>query len=98
MKALSEKVRARMRQDRPMTTISIRMPEDLIDDLKEMATVLGFGGYQPLIRSYIGEGMRRDEARLDHPEVRALQDSLKRHGIADGIIAEVVAETIRKSA
>ncbi len=81
-----------------MTTISIRIPEDLIDDLKEMAPLLGFSGYQPLIRSYVGEGMRRDEALLNEPEVRSLQESLRRHGLSDEAITEVVAETLQKRA
>jgi hypothetical protein len=38
-----------------MTTISLRMPEDVIDDLKQIAPALGFTGYQPLMRSYIGQ-------------------------------------------
>jgi hypothetical protein len=98
MKTLAEKIRGRMRPDRPMTTISIRIPEDLIADLKEMAPLLGFSGYQPLIRSYIGQGMRRDEAALNNPELTGLRQTLERHGIPEDVITEVVAETIRKSA
>jgi len=37
--------------------ISMRIPEDVIDDLKEIAPSLGFSGYQPLIRAYIGQGL-----------------------------------------
>lgn len=96
MKSLGEKIRSRMQKDRPMTTISIRIPEDLISDLKEMAPLLGFSGYQPLIRSYVGQGMRRDEALLAEPEVVSLQESLKRHGLSEEAIAEVVSDTIRK--
>jgi hypothetical protein len=98
MKSLHEKLKGRRRIDRPMTTISIRIPEDLIGDLKEMAPLLGFGGYQPLIRSYISEGMRRDEALLDEPEVRSVEASLKKHGLSDEAITEVMAESIRKRA
>ena len=98
MKSLHEKLKKRHRVDRPMTTISIRIPEDLIDDLKEMAPLLGFSGYQPLIRSYIGQGMRKDEALLDEPEVRALRETLKRHGLGEAAISEVVAQTLQKRA
>jgi hypothetical protein len=56
------KLRKRLRPDRPMTTISLRMPEDVIEDLKQMAPLLGFSGYQPLIRAYIGQGLRSDIA------------------------------------
>ena len=98
MKSMSERIRGRLRKDRPMTTISIRIPEDLIDDLKEMAPVLGFGGYQPLIRSYIGQGMRRDEAKLAQPEVTVTRETLERHGIPEAVIAAILAETLQKTA
>lgn len=47
-----------------MKSINMRMPEDVIRELKEMAPRLGFSGYQPLIRFYIGRGMRADAAAL----------------------------------
>src|SRR3990172_7121875 len=46
-----DNLRKRLDKNRPMTTVSIRFPEDVIDDLKRMAPVLGFSGYQPLIRA-----------------------------------------------
>ena len=58
MKTMRERLKVRLQRDRPMTTISLRMPEDVIDDLKEIAPALGFTGYQPLMRSYIGQGLR----------------------------------------
>ena len=54
MKTASERIKARLKKDRPMTVISMRIPEDVIEDLKEIAPSLGFSGYQPLIRAYIG--------------------------------------------
>ena len=41
------------------------MPEDVIEDLKRIAPLLGFSGYQPLVRAYIGQGLRADLERLD---------------------------------
>ncbi len=98
MKSFRERLKVRMRKDRPMTTISMRIPEDLIEEMKEIAPLLGFSGYQPLIRSYIGEGLRRDEALLAQPEIKVLGDTLRKHGIADDVISDVIAETVRKSA
>jgi hypothetical protein len=37
MKTMRERLKVRLQRDRPMTTISLRMPEDVIDDLKEIA-------------------------------------------------------------
>jgi len=81
-----------------MTTISIRIPEDLIDDLKEIAPILGFSGYQPLIRTYIGEGLRRDEARLGNSQIQALTESLRKQGLDDQAISTVLAEAQLTSA
>jgi hypothetical protein len=98
MKSMSEKLAVRLRKGRPMTTISIRIPEDLIEDLKEIAPLRGFSGYQPLIRSYIGEGMRRDESTLGKPEIRNLIQTLERHGLGEEAIAEVIAVSLQNSA
>src|ERR1035437_7671403 len=49
MKTASERMRQRLRKDRPMTVISLRIPDDVIEELKEIAPSLGFSGYQPLI-------------------------------------------------
>ena len=51
MKPLRERLKTRLQRNRPMTTISLRMPADVIEDLKEIAPMLGFTGYQPLMRS-----------------------------------------------
>jgi hypothetical protein len=75
-----------------MTVISMRIPEDVIEDLKEIAPSLGFSGYQPLIRAYIGQGLRRDQARMENSQLQALTESLRKRGIADGVISEAIAE------
>ncbi len=76
-----------------MTTISLRIPEDVVDELKDIAPRLGFSGYQPLIRAYVGQGMRADLERLnDHPKISHLVKSLRKHGVKDEIIASAVAE------
>ena len=54
------KLKSRLVRDRPMKTISLRFPVDVIDDLKGMAPLLGFSGYQPLIRAYVSKGLRAD--------------------------------------
>ncbi len=91
MKA-NERILRRLRKDRPMTTISIRVPEDVIEDLKKVAPELGFSGYQPLIRAYVGQGLRKDLARLERDSAEALTASLRRRGVADEVIQEAIAE------
>ncbi len=94
MKTLSEKRLARRRLERPKTSVTIRLPEDVVEDLREMAPVLGWSSAESLIRVYISEGMRRDESRLNQPEIVGLLESLRRHGVDEKVIAEVVSETL----
>jgi hypothetical protein len=76
-----------------MATISIRMPEDVVEDLKRVAPVLGFSGYQPLIRAYIGQGLRQDLERLDrNPGIERLLESLRRQGVGEEIINSAISD------
>ena len=87
------KVKKRLQKNRPMDVISLRMPKDVIDDLKRIAPLLGFSGYQPLIRAYIGQGLRVDLERLEGgPDIAKFVESLKRRGVKQNIIAEAIAE------
>ena len=61
----SNNLKKRLQKNRPMDIISLRIPKDVIDDLKRIAPLLGFSGYQPLIRAYIGQGLRVDLERLE---------------------------------
>lgn len=95
---MNERIQKRLRKDRPMTIISLRIPDDVIEDLKAVAPILGFSGYQPLIRAYIGQGLRRDLARLENDQLKLVLDSLRRHGVDDQVIAEALAEAKLQSA
>jgi hypothetical protein len=65
-----------------MVTISLRMSEEVMEDLKRIAPRLGFSGYLPLLRAYVGQGLRHDLERLEGAvELSAFIDSLARHGV-----------------
>lgn len=94
----SSELRRRLRSDRPMTSVTLRMPDDLVEDLKRIAPVLGFSGYQPLIRAYIGQGLRRDLERLEGPpDVGRIVRSLRRHGVPERVIKFAVAASTASS-
>lgn len=75
-----------------MKTITLRIPEDVVEDLKKIAPVLGFSGYQPLMRTYIGQGLREDLEKLDNNSFSKLIESLKRHGVEEDIINHALNE------
>jgi hypothetical protein len=70
------------------------MPEDVVEDLKKVAPLLGFSGYQPLMRAYIGQGLRVNLERFESETVTALIASLKRRGISDAVIDEALNEVV----
>ncbi|MEA5512784.1 hypothetical protein [Nodularia sp. UHCC 0506] len=87
-----EDLKQRLDRNRPMNSVTIRIPEDVIEDLKRIAPLLGFSGYQPLIRAYIGQGLRTDLERFDGDSISALVASLKRRGVSDEVIQEALSE------
>ena len=87
------KLKERLQSERPTMMVSLRIPEDVVEDLKRIAPQLGFSGYQPLIKAYIGQGLRADLERLEgNVELMSLLESLRRQGIKEDIIATAVAE------
>ena len=87
-----DNLKQRLKKDRPMTTISIRMPEDIIEDLKRLAPLLGFSGYQPLIRAYIGKGLREDMKRLEtDSDFENFVNNLRAKGVSEEIISEALS-------
>ena len=87
------KLSQRLQKNRPMKMVSLRIPEDVLEDLKRIAPFLGFTGYQALIKAYIGQGLRADLAQLEaKPEISHLIESLRKHGVEDEVIASAMAE------
>ena len=89
---IPDKLKARMTKDREMTTITLRVPVDVVDSLKTLAPLKGMSGYQALLKTYVSEGLRRDEAaHLFGPAAR-LVDALRRRGVDPKLIEEAVQE------
>ncbi len=87
------KLTQRLQKNRPMTMVSIRIPDDVIEDLKRVAPMLGFSGYQSLIKAYVGQGLRTDIERLEGGiEISTLLESLRKKGVKEDIISSAMAE------
>ena len=89
----ANELKKRLRKDRPMVSISMRIPEDVIDDLKRVAPQLGFSGYQPLIRAYIGQGLREDLARLESPALQSFVENLRQRGVDEDLISQALTDS-----
>lgn len=85
-------IKQRLKKDRPFVSVTLRMPRDVVADLKRLSPLLGFTGYQPLLRYYVGRGLREELERLEKPRVDSLVESLKRHGVRVSTIHEALNE------
>lgn len=74
-------------KDRLMTSISLRIPVDLVEKLKRVAVLKEMAGYQSLIKYYVGQGLLNDvdlvsqveeeeNARLNAADVEAAFKSI----------------------
>jgi hypothetical protein len=69
-----------------MTSITLRIPVDVVDSMKAIAPLRGLAGYQTLLKSYIGEGLRRDEAQFAPDATARLIEALKRRGVPEQVL------------
>jgi hypothetical protein len=91
---LTDRLKKRMNKDRAMTTITMRIPVDVVETLKEIAPHKGFTGYQTLLKSYISEGLRKDESQfLSVPSARLIE-ALRKRGVPDAILEEAAKELL----
>ena len=87
-------LKRRLKKDRPMVSISMRIPEDVVADLKRVAPHLGLSGYQPLIRAYIGQGLREDLARLESSSsLQTFVENLRQRGVDEEVIKEALTDS-----
>jgi tRNA 2-selenouridine synthase SelU len=84
---LNNQLKARLQPNRPMTSITLRIPVDVVDSLKVIAPQRGFTGYQTLLKSYLSDGLRRDEAQSLNASTARLVQALKNRGVSAELIA-----------
>jgi len=75
-----------------MTSITLRMPVDVVDSLKQLAPQAGYSGYQSLMKAYVGEGLRRDEAKYLFTSAQRLAEVLKARGVDPKLLEDAIRE------
>lgn len=83
-----DKLKKRLQRDRPTTSITLRIPLDVVDSLKAVAPHKGYAGYQTLLKAYISEGLRRDEAIYTSDAVERLTRALKKRGVSGKVLED----------
>ncbi len=77
--------RAAKNQGSDNKLISIRIPENMIEDLRKVASSKGDLGYQQLIKTYIAKGLVREESSKEGAQASA-----------KGVVAPALKETLKK--
>jgi hypothetical protein len=89
---IPDTLKNRLTKDRPMTSITLRIPVDVVESMKAIAPYKGFTGYQALLKSYISEGLRRDGTQFVFSKEAKLIAALKKRGVPDSIIEEAARD------
>ncbi len=90
--SITERLKARLAKDRPMTSITLRIPVDVVESMKAIAPKRGMAGYQTLLKSYLSEGLRRDEAQFAFSAQARLLEALKKHGVPQSVLDEATRD------
>lgn len=85
-----ETIKKRLDPKRPMVSITLRMPADLVADLKQFAPAKGMTGYQALIRAYVGQCLREDLEKLDDVAMKHFIAKLQAKGVSKKLIADAM--------
>lgn len=90
-----ETVKKRLAKDRPMISVTLRMPRDVVDDLKRLAPLRGFSGYQALMRAYVGAGLRDDLERFEQSDVARLLEKLRERGVPEETLNQAAVQVLQ---
>jgi hypothetical protein len=90
--SIPESLKTRLTKDRPMTSITVRVPVDVVESMKAIAPKRGMVGYQSLLKSYLSEGLRRDEAQFEFSAQARMLDKLKQLGVPQALLDEATRD------
>ena len=81
----------RLTKDRPTTSITMRIPVDVLEDLRQVAPIKGMSGYQSLIKYYVGQGLRRDLADIKRKDfTERTKFVLQKYNVSPKAIEEIL--------
>lgn len=89
---IPEKLKTRLNKDRPQVSVTLRIPQDVVDSLKAVAPIKGMSGYRALLKFYVSEGLRKDEAVHAFGAAARLADALRKRGVPAKLLEEAARE------
>lgn len=89
---IPETLKTRLDKPRELVPVTLRMPVDVVESLKAIAPLKGMSGYQALLKLYVSQGLRRDEAQYLFDRAAQLADALRKRGVSEALIQEAERE------
>ena len=83
-------LKKRLCKDRPSSVVQIRIPDDVISDLRRVAPHFGIPDYQSLICHYVGKCLREDLESLEHSPTEDVIRSLGNHDVQEETFDEAI--------
>jgi hypothetical protein len=90
--SISDTLKTRLTKERPMTSITLRIPVDVVESMKAIAPKRGFAGYQTLLKLYLSDGLRKDEAQFMFDPTARLMQALRKHGVPQAVLDDATRE------
>ena len=90
--SISEQIKPRLTKHRAMTSITLRIPVDVVESMKAIAPKRGMAGYQSLLKLYLSEGLRHDEARFGVSAQARFMETLRKHGVPQSVLDDAARE------
>jgi hypothetical protein len=90
--SISDTLKTRLSKERPMTSITLRIPVDVVESMKAIAPKRGFAGYQTLLKAYLSDGLRKDEAQFMLDPTARLMQALRKHGVPQAVLDDAARE------
>ena len=77
-----------------MTSIILRIPVFVVDSLKDIAPLKGVSGYQTLLKAYISDGLRQDEAKFSSNQAAQRLEALRQRGVPQDVLDAAAREMV----
>ena len=66
----------------------------VVDSLAGVAPLKGVSGYQTLLKAYISDGLRQDEAKFSSNQAARLLDALRQRGVPQDVLDAAAREMV----
>lgn len=85
---LTDRLKKRLTKDRPMTSITLRIPVDVVDSMKEIAPQRGFSGISVAAQIIYQRRFAPGRSAIFRRAYRPPDRSAEKHGVSEKVIEE----------